>query len=305
MKDKSLLPLLAAVLSNVLWGSTFLFSKILVPELGPVNTALYRFFFAIIAFLVAAYLFKVRLRAAVVRHHFFPFLSLGIVGFSILFASQMWGLKYISSSESSVLMLMAPVFTVAIESIRQKKAVVMEFLMIFTAFVGAGLIILDQYKVNFGDVNLSGVWFTLLAAFCLGASVIQTRALQRSELSLRPTVAEITFFSILIGFLFLLPLADFSRDNIATLFSRPELMLGVLYLSVVCSVIAFFLWNWSVKHMSTQSASVTMYIKTPVAIGIGTMIAKEQLSYRFFLGTVLIMGAVVVGQTLNNRNSSK
>ncbi len=283
-----------AIIANLIWGSTFVASKVVLAQCPPVTAVLIRFLIAVGLFTSIAVARRTNFQLQVIKSRFRALVGLGLVGYSGLYVFQMTALKHIASSQSAAIMLLAPVFTLMIESILRKEIRSREATVIGLGFVGAISILLEQYKVEFSGIGFHGLMLTVGASFCLGASVIQTkRLLAPSREKPGFTVLNLTFLSLLIGSIGLLPVAIIEQTNTGfRIPSSPDFWLWSTYLGVVCSVGAFLLWNWSIKHISPVAAAIAMYLKTPVALGFGAVLLSEHLTLIFYAGTILILGTL-------------
>lgn len=70
--------------------------------------------------------------------------------------------------------------------------------------------------------------------------------------------------------------------------------LGVLYLAVFGSVIAFSAYGWLLKHVSSSTASTYAYVNPAVAVVLGWAVLGEVLDARTFLATGVIVVAVAI-----------
>jgi drug/metabolite transporter (DMT)-like permease len=244
---------------------------------------------------VASILFGNPIKWQSLRKNWKPLLGLGFIGYFGLYGLQLSGLKSITSSESAAIMLLAPLFTVAIEVMISKKMNVINLISSVLGFIGASLILLkiNPFLKN-GNENI-GIKLTIAAALCLGLSVVQTRKILTKESS-DITIIELTFYSMLIGLLIFLPFSDWTEYPLQFKNITFSNLFSLLYLSLICSAFSFYLWNWSLKYISSSVASVSMYIKTPTALAVGALLVKEDLPVRFYYGTALIFIAVIISQ---------
>jgi drug/metabolite transporter (DMT)-like permease len=306
MKTEHGLPaIVAAIAANVLWGSTFMASKIVLAQCPPLTATVLRFAIAILFFAAVAAVKKADFQTDVLKRRFLALAGLGVVGYTGLYALQMIALKRIASSQSAAIMLLAPVFTLIVESALKGEIKRREAITTAVGLLGASAILLDQYKIDLSGIQFQGLVLTLLASACLGVSVVQTKRLLAPSASAAGfTVFNVTFYSLSIGVLGLLPFAALERWNGAPslpLDSRFWLWLG--YLGVVCSVAAFLMWNWSIKKIQPSVVAVAMYIKTPVALGMGAVLLHERLTPVFYGGTTIILGSLFTNHLLQTWES--
>ncbi len=295
--------LAAAVAANVLWGSTFMASKVVLREC-PASMAIFiRFAIALLAFGVVASLKPASRQWDVARARALELFALGAVGYTALYLLQMIGLEKIASSQSAAIMLLAPVFTLLLESTQRKSMRSREVAATAFGLAGAAAILLDRHGIDMTGLTLRGLWMTVAAAGCLGVSVVQTRRLLAADES-GPgfTVFNLTLYSMAIGVCGLLPfIAWRGTDGFDVGRLSVQFWLWSTYLGMLCSVAAFLMWNWAIKHVSPAAVAVAMYLKTPVALGLGAALLGERLTPAFYGGTTLILGSLFVNQLAQAR----
>jgi drug/metabolite transporter (DMT)-like permease len=295
----------AAIASNALWGSSFMASKVVLAQCPPLTATLFRFAIAIAVFAAIAAFKHADFQLASLKSRLPALVALGVVGYTGLYTLQMIALKRIASSQSAAIMLLAPVFTLIVESALKGAIKKREAITTAVGLLGAAAILFDQYHVDLSGIAFQGLILTILASACLGASVVQTkRLLAPSGDAPGFTVFNLTFYSLAIGVLGLLPFVLLEqRYGPRAIPLDPRFWLWLAYLGVVCSVAAFLMWNWAIKHISPPVVAVAMYIKTPVAFGLGAALLHERLSPIFYLGTSIIFGTLFTNHVLQTREA--
>lgn len=303
---KELWAVIAAIAANALWGSTFLASKVVLAQCPPLTATAIRFSIALAVFAAIAAATRTDLQWGLLRARLPALLGLGALGYTGLYTLQMTALRHIASSQSAAIMLLAPVFTLAAESALKGSIRRREALTTAAGLLGASAILLDQCQVELSGIASQGLILTILASACLGLSVVQTKRLLAPSAS-GPgfSVFNLTFYSLAVGVLGLLPFVLIERagEPVALGLGR-GFWLWSLYLGVLCSVAAFLMWNWSIKHVSPAIVAVAMYLKTPVALGIGAALLHERLTPTFYLGTLLILSALFANHLLQAGEAS-
>jgi drug/metabolite transporter (DMT)-like permease len=68
----------------------------------------------------------------------------------------------------------------------------------------------------------------------------------------------------------------------------PWVILGILYLGVISTGLAMYLWNLAFARLEAGVASLTFFAQPVVGTGLGALLLGEQLSGMFFAGGLLI-----------------
>lgn len=299
-------PFLAAVTSNVIWGSTFLASKKILVIAPAFSVISLRFLIAILVLFFIGVVKKNDFQLDLIVKSYKALILLGLISYSFLYALQMIGLKLITSADSAIIMLLAPLFSIIIESIRSSKITKVDFISVFVGFIGALIILLGNQTHNISSQSTVGLFVTILSSFFLGLSVVLTKWYQdnlQKSYGFKLSVFNLTFFSMLIGTIGILPFAfnEIITGQLKIQTISGEFILWSLYLGILCSVVAFYMWNWSILNTNSVVTSVSMYIKTPVAIFLAAYLLNEQLSVLFFIGSVLIISPLIIKQVSLSR----
>ena len=103
----------------------------------------------------------------------------------------------------------------------------------------------------------------------------------------------------LIGTLPLLPMIDSSfLDALGSM--RPSHWAAVAYLSLMSTVLGFFIWNFALKHMPATSVASFIYLNPPFAAAFGWVLWGEDISIFFLFGSAIILFGLYLAQGKNN-----
>jgi drug/metabolite transporter (DMT)-like permease len=135
-----------------------------------------------------------------------------------------------------------------------------------------------------GDLALAGAAITW--AFYTVLSRRQTR---------RNSSLTVTTWATLFGVLFTLPIAAWQwQADAVHLPVNPALWLGVVYLGVVATAGAFFLWNKGFETVNAATGSLFLFFQPLVGGVLGVLLLGERLGWNFALGAGLIAASVYV-----------
>ena len=159
-KSKDLLYHSIAILTVIIWGTTFVSTKILINTgLSPVEILLYRFVLAYFCILTIAHR---RLWANCVKDEFLLFLS-GLCGGSLYFIAENTALGITLASNVSLLICTAPIITTVLSHLFYKESLRKGLLYgSLVALFGVGLVVFNGSVLL--KVNPLGDFLTLVAA---------------------------------------------------------------------------------------------------------------------------------------------
>ena len=288
----------AALLANILWGTSFLASKYTLESWGPFTASALRFLLATLLMFAGMKLFRREIRAPKSMRAWVGVSVMALTGFGFLYPLQLAGLKLIGSGISAAIMLTSPLIVViAGKVILEDKLTARKLTGIGLGILGGTVLLagVEEFALSGSREFWLGSLLTIAASVCLALSVIATRKLSKELDS-----GSLTFWSMGIGFVFLAISASlFEGANPTTIISSgtTHSWLALLFLSGVCSAFCFFIWNFALAKASPREIASMMHIKTPTAVLLGVCIAGEGLSPALVAGTVIMMVGVWISQT--------
>lgn len=283
-----------AVLANIIWGTTFLTSKYTLTVWGPFTASALRFAVALVAMICLLPAAGLNIQIPKSKRTWLRVFLVGLTGFGLLYPLQLQGLKWIPSSLSASIMLSSPLFVLFLAAGFFGEVLSTTKLVAITLGIFGGIILISPsggqsaiWSTHAIPQLIKGSFCTVLASLSLAGSVLATRSLSK-DLDSRST----TFWSMLVGELILIPFAIFEKQPVHNSNEHLLAYAAILYLSLICSVFAFLIWNRAISLSSPQNLASTMHIKTPVAVILGVIIANEPLTFSVGFGALLISLAV-------------
>ena len=105
-----------------------------------------------------------------------------------------------------------------------------------------------------------------------------------SALSLLAGAAMLLMTAVIVG-----EIKEFSPSSVTT-----KSWLGLGYLIVFGSIIAFTAYNWLLEHYSPTLVATHTYVNPIVAVFLGWLLAREVITLEVGLAAALVVGAVVL-----------
>ena len=285
-KDRTRSATLAALGTCVIYGFSFMFSRIALEHAPAAVMLAIRFMTAMfVMFLLLAFrIFTIDLKGKPVGR----FLLMGLCQPVIYFISETSGIQYTSSSFSGIMIATIPVATAVLSAIILKEKMPLStFGWIICSVIGA--FVISATQTSSGNIQLKGVLFLLTAV--LSAAVFYI--LSRSTANVF-TPFERTFIMMLLGCVYFTVQAavQYKGDFIPLLrsgFTDWHLMLPILYLSVLSSVVAFLLQNYSVTYLELAKITVFENIIPVISVAAGVLFLHEPFSAVQLAGMALIL----------------
>ncbi len=265
-------------LTVVLWGVSFVATKVLVGYIPPITAAVLRFVLAI----VVLYIFTRKIISYEGNDKWYVMLA-GLFGVTLYFVSENSGLQYTTATNGSLIVSSTPImYLVIADAIRGKRSSLMRYIGTVMAFIGVAIIVLNGrfvLKLNpLGDIlvfgaALSWIFYTL---FVEKLSSYDNAVLTR----------DISLW----GLIFLLPFSTVELLNkgvsISSWFSLPAIT-ALVYLGVFCSALGYFMWNRAIALAGGKTVTNGLYF-----IPIVTAIA-EAIILGIYPNIYTIIGAIL------------
>lgn len=285
--SKQLKGILAAIATNVIFGFSFIFSKTALSFAEPLVILAVRFTLAFLMINLVILCTKTKLTFKNKPNR--KLILMGIVQPLLYYIFELYGLSKVSSALSGVVISLVPILVVILASVFLKeKPTAMQIICTIVSIAGvSGISIIS----NDGSKNhLTGILFLVGAVLCASVFNVLSRGI-----STHFSPFERTYVMFLIGCISFNILAVFScKGNyisaLASAFSSYEFIIAIIYLSLISSVLAFILYNYSTTVISSMQSSSFSNIITVVTVLAGVIILKENFSvmeYIFCFVTIL------------------
>jgi len=289
MKNKSWLPVGAAILSMIFWSFSFVWVKIVYEAYGPLTTILFRLIIStgllLIFTIVSRKLQKIEpgdLKRFILLALFEPFLY---------FMGESYGLKYVSSTVASVIVATIPLFTpiVAWYFYKEKLSRTNFFGLIIT-FLGVSLVVLDS-SFNFTASPLGVSLEFLAVSGAIGyASILK-------GISHRYNTFTIITYQNLIGAVLFLPFWSVLEFQDFTHVPFNITAFGaIVKLAIFASTFAFILFTYSVRNLGINKSNIFINV-IPVFVAVfAFMILGDKLNFHQMVGIAIVISGLFLAQ---------
>lgn len=293
MSNSKILPYLEALFAVVVWGASFIATKVALRELSPVAVVWLRFCMgvAILGVAVAAR----RQFALLNKSEWLYFAVLGFLGITFHQWLQSNGLQTSEAGTTAWIVSTTPVFMALLGWVvlREKLDWIKTF-GILLAFAGVLVVI---SKGNFSSISIGRFGAPgdkLILVSAVNWAVFS--ALSRRGLKSHPATLMM-FYVMSFGWLFTSILffakEDFSQFNDLT----ANGWMGMVFLGVFCSGLAYIAWYDALKELTTAQTGVFLYIEPLVAVVVAFFVLSEAITVASLMGG----GIIILGVWLVNR----
>ncbi|MGR4030294.1 EamA family transporter, partial [Bacillus sp. ZZQ-131] len=178
------------------------------------------------------------------------------------------------------------------------------FMVIFAALILKEKLtarrLLSTIIATIGVIIVIG-WDIEIGSYFIGTIILVGAAITWGLLSIYVKIASIQFSSLVIttyaiffSLFFITPFIiwELQAASIGTV--NTYVILGVLYLGIVSTAGAFFLWNKGLELLDASIGSLFFFFQPIVGSLLGWLLLNETLNSNFFIGGILIICSVLI-----------
>ena len=280
---------LAALFCILVWGTTFISTKVLLRAFSPVEILFIRFLLGYIALWLAC----PRLLRLTDRRQELLFACAGLCGVTLYFLLENIALTYTFASNVGVIVAISPFFAglLAFWLLRAERPGVNFFLGFVAAMLGIGLISFSgstQLRLNpVGDV------LAILAGLSWAGYSILTRKLMAFGYN-SLLVTRRCFFYGLLFMLPALPFMDFAwkPERLADLANSANL----LFLGLGASALCFVAWTFAIQRLGAVKSCVYIYLVPVVTVITAVLVLHERITMMAAVGTALTLLGLAISE---------
>jgi drug/metabolite transporter (DMT)-like permease len=273
---------LLALITVVIWGTTFVSTKVLINEgLGATDIFVYRFVLAY----VSIWVFSPRILWAGNIRDELILLAAGVFGGSLYFLTENLAIGFSTPGNVSLIVCTTPIFTTIVfgffyKAERMKKKQLWGSLI---AFAGMTLVILNGQFVL--KLSPKGDLLALAAAlsWAIYSLIIKQLGSQHNTIFI---TRKIFFYGTVTILPFLLknPL----NTDINILF-KPLVWINILFLGIAASLFCYILWNVTINKLGIIRSTNYIYLIPLVTMITSAISINEKITLFAGIGAVLIL----------------
>jgi drug/metabolite transporter (DMT)-like permease len=289
VEKKTMWAHIAGILTAIIWGTTFISTKVLLDDFDPLAVLIYRF---VIAY-VALFLFKPKpVKFQGLKNEIWYFLA-GLSGVTIYFLCENVGLTYTLASNASVIVSTAPMFTALLAFIFLKNEKPKPYFFIGFVVAMAGIVLISFNGKTTFELNPMG---DLLA---LGAAIIWAvySIIVKKHIDMSTNMIAITKRIIFYGVVTMLPVgAIYGVDVDWNLMMKPANLGNFIYLGIGASAICYITWNYSMEVLGAVKASLYIYVVPVITIIASVFILDEKFTVVVACGVALTIAGLMISE---------
>lgn len=294
MNDK-MMTYLALVCTVLIWGLSFVATKIVLTSFTPFIYIFLRFSLASIFFL------------ALLIHRGFPKLTMNdhkklfLAAFfepGLYFIFETTGLTYTTASKASIIISIVPIMVMLLARAVLKEQISGKSLAgVFLSIIGIIILVLGdpQFSMSFKGAT-RGDLLILGGVMSSALYMVLARGLGKKLSAL-----QITSFQMFYGTLFFFPLFIFNVSSFQCSRVSTEAIGAIIFLTIFATILAFFFYNYALTKIPASHAAIFIN-GIPVVTAVGAwIILGERLTLLQIMGALVVLVAVMIANLSNKK----
>ena len=280
---------LLALATVIIWGTTFISTKILLRDFTPVEILFFRFTLGYVALLM---IYPHILKPQSWRQELL-FAAAGLCGVTLYFLLENIALTYTLASNAGIIVYIAPIFTalLAHRLLDGERLQPCFFVGFGAAMNGISVVVLNgNYVLN---LNPLGDFLATLAAVVLAVYSVLMKKISAFQYHIIHCTRKVFLY----GLFFMLPALFFSdfhwqMERLAA----PANWFNILFLGFGASALCFVTWNWSVGVLGAVTTSAYIYLVPVITMVTSAWVLQEPLTGMALLGAGLTLLGLFLSQ---------
>jgi len=287
--------LLLLLILGAIWGSSYMFIKVIVAEAPAFTLVAGRLTLA--AIILWGILRARGLSLPRSRRTWRAYAVLGLLGAAIPYSLISWGEQYIPSGLASLLQSTTPIFTVILAHFLtdDERITMTKIIGVVVGFVGVGILMLPDPSLRPGSVQATGLRADLLGQLAIvGSSLCYalTAIYVRSRLQGQPPLVSATG-QLTMGMVYMLP-ASLLIDRPFDLSPSLPVLASWLALTILGTVVAYVIYFTLIERSSATFVTMVTYIIPINGLLLGSLVLSEPLNVNVLGSLALILLGVLL-----------
>lgn len=279
---------------GLIWGSSFLWIKVAVGEIGPFLLVTLRLLFGILSLLVVAAIYRPLWPRQ--RGIWMGLTFLGLTNNALPYLLISWGEQYIDSAVAAILNSTSPLFTMVMAHmfLSDDRMTRSRLVAILIGFLGIVILIgRDAWsglpgKEGWTAVNLVGQAAVLFAAISYAFSSVYARRVTHEVAPILRALIPLLGADLIMWSITPVVEAPFTLPH------RPLTWLAVLWLGVMGVGVAYLLYFYLLHSVGPTRTILVTYVFPVVGVLLGVIFLGEHLDWNLGMGAGLIVGSIAM-----------
>jgi len=277
---------LAGIAAASIWGGMYVVSKVVLGIIPPFTLLSLRLALGVACLLLVM---TYQRRWSSSPKQVLQALLVGLIGYGISLGFQFTGTKLSTAANAALVTSASPVFILLFGVWMLKERVSgVRVLALLLASLGVVAVINPRAVLLGGEESLGNL-ILLGAALTWGLYSVLVKTITREGSTL-----EISMYAFLGGLPLSLVGAGFEWDLIQWQAINGAVILGILYIGIISTALAMYLWNSALASLEAGIVSLLFFAQPLVGASLGAIFLGESLSFGFWIGAGLISTGLIL-----------
>jgi drug/metabolite transporter (DMT)-like permease len=286
-KHHTLAGLFAGLAAASIWGGMYVVSKVVLEVIPPFALLTIRYVLG--ALTLGIVIFFRKNRPTVTKEFFWKSALVGFVGYGISLGFQFVGTKLSTASNGSLVTCATPAFVLLFAPfLLGERTTTRGIIALIVSSLGV-LAVIDPRNAELSPTLFWGNMSLLAAALTWALYSVLVRKVSKSGDLLSSSAIMLLGglpSSLLVG-MWEVQTQSVGQINIG-------IIGGILFLGIISTAIAMFMWNYAFAELPANVASLTFFAQPVVGTLLGWFFLAEKITPLFLAGGVLIGAGILI-----------
>jgi len=286
MRKHSLAGLLSGLAAAAIWGGMYVVSKVVLDVIPPFTLLVIRL---ILGFIALALVIQLRGGFTTRKSQFWKFFGVGAVGYGVSLGFQFVGTRLSTAANGSLVTSATPALVLPFAFFLLNEPITRRRLIaILIASLGV-VAVIDPRTAQLSSSLFMGNLSLLGAAVTWALYSVLVR-----KVSSNADMLQASAIMLLGGLPVAVPISawELTTQSVGTI--TPGIIGGILFLGIISTAIAMFLWNYAFSELPAAVASLTFFAQPVVGTLLGWFFLNEKITPLFILGGVMIGVGILI-----------
>lgn len=303
MNQQKLKTILAFGAIYIIWGSTYLAIRFAIESFPPLMMMGIR---SLTAGSILYFFHRLRSKEKVKSVNILPLITIGASFFLIGHGLIAWAQQYVPSGMTAVLVSGEPLLIIGIEwfFLKDTRVKLWGVIGLLLGFSGIVFLITSTSDSSLSNNNFLASALIVVGTLSWGGGAVYSRVANLPKSPMLSSGLELIFGGILVMITSFI-IGEPSQFHLSQVTLKS--FLGLLYLIIFGSVIAFSAYIWLLGNTSATRISTHTYVNPIIAVFLGWLFANEQITLSLLIASVIIIISVylVLYEQYQDKKNSK
>lgn len=269
-----------------IWGGMYVVSEIVLRTIPPFTLLTIRLLLAVVV--AGFFIWRKSTSPRPTSNDITRLMAVGFIGFGVSVGAQFVGTDLSSAVNGALITSGSPAFILIFAAIiLREKLTLTRVIAVVLASIGV-VIIINPANADFGSETFLGDITLAIAAVTWGLFSVLVKVVSKSFDTL-----TVTWYGFLGGLVLTIPASFFELQTRSIGEIDAGVILGILYLGIISTAVAMWLWNRAFALVDASVASLFFFAQPLVGTLLSAIILGQQMTIYLWVGSALIVLGVL------------